>query len=113
MTDDTTLVNLHRDRCTRHIDRRSRFGNPFRIEQDGGEYTREESIRLYEGWFLGQVKTSTEFREAVEELRGETLGCWCVEEPTTDPERPYDCHGELILAYLAGTHEPQQELPGA
>jgi agmatine/peptidylarginine deiminase len=65
MTDDTTLVNLHRDHCTRHIDRRSRFGNPFEI----------------------------------------------VEEPTTDSERPYDCHGEM-REDLAETHEPQQELLG-
>lgn len=108
---DTTLVNLHRDECTRYIDRRSRFGNPFKIEQDGGEYTRAESIELYRGWFSGHIETSAEFRAAVEDLRGETLGCWCVAEPTTQPE-PLVCHGEVILAYLAETHEPQQELPG-
>lgn len=91
---ETRLVNLNRaqDECTRRIDRSTRFGNPFRLEKDGGEYTREESIRHYRLWFAHRIGTDPAFRAAVEELRGEVLGCWC---------KPNACHGDVILEYLA------------
>ncbi|WP_394326259.1 DUF4326 domain-containing protein [Haloferax profundi] len=75
------------------IDRDTRFGNPFRLKKDGGKYTREESVERYEQWFKRKVRSDTDFRAAVEELRGETLGCWC---------KPKACHGDVVLAYLRG-----------
>jgi hypothetical protein len=77
------------------IDRTTRFGNPFRLEKDGGDYTREESVVAYQNWFYEKLQDD-EFREAVEELRGETLGCWC---------KPKACHGDVILHYLEQTNE--------
>lgn len=38
-----------------------------------------------------KVDSDDEFRAAVENLRGQTLACWCVPKP---------CHGDVILSYL-------------
>ena len=91
----TELVNVsrHGKDGVRMIDRDTRFGNPFRLEEDGGDYTREESVKAYRDWFIEKIESDDEFREAVEELRGETLGCWC---------KPKACHGDVILTYLRG-----------
>lgn len=75
------------------IDRETQFGNPFRLKEDGGEYTREESVAKYREWFKNKIQDDPDFRESVEELRGETLGCWC---------KPKACHGDVILEYLRG-----------
>ena len=92
---ETELVNLrHAERtCTRRIDRATRFGNPFRMKKDGGEYTREGCVDAYREWFHDKIDSEPAFRSAVEELRGETLGCWC---------KPAACHGDVILEYLEG-----------
>ncbi len=91
----TELVNVSHygrdDVCM--IDRDTKFGNPFRLDKDGGEYSREESIEAYRKWFVRKIQNDDEFKESVEALRGETLGCWC---------KPKDCHGDVILAYLRG-----------
>ncbi len=90
----TEVVNMaEKDTWDRKIDRTTRFGNPFRMEEDGGQYTREECIAAYRGWFLTKIQTDPGFREAVEELAGKTLGCWCKPEP---------CHGDVIVEYLDG-----------
>lgn len=93
----TELVNMstHGREGVTKIDRSTRFGNPFRLEKDGGDYTRQESVEAYREWFQEQLEDPV-FREAVESLRGETLGCWCV---------PEACHGEVILEYLEGEQE--------
>lgn len=90
----TELVNIGdygREGVT-PIDRSSQFGNPFELEKDGGSHTREESIDAYRDWFAQKIGEDPDFREDVEQLRGETLGCWC---------KPDDCHGDIILEYLA------------
>lgn len=91
----TELVNIsrHGKEGVRMIDRDTRFGNPFRLEEDGGEYTREESVEAYREWFQDKIESDPKFRDAVENLRGKTLGCWC---------KPKPCHGDVILEYLRG-----------
>lgn len=94
--DETTLVDMHRMDDTDHvtrIDRRTEFGNPFKLKRDGGSHTLEESIRRYTVWFYDLLDRDPEFKAAVEDLEGETLGCWCID--TKDA-----CHGEVILDYL-------------
>lgn len=94
----TELVNVSRygKDDVRMIDRDTRFGNPFRLKEDGGDCTREESVARYETWFKKKIQSDDDFRAAVEELRGKTLGCWC---------KPKSCHGDVILAYLRGNLE--------
>lgn len=80
------------------IDRRTPWGNPFRIgEQKGrqhgtGEpivYTREDVIRLYRGWLSAVLAEKPDFLES---LRGKRLACWCA---------PLPCHGDVIAMELA------------
>lgn len=91
----TELVNVSRygKEDVRMIDRSTEFGNPFRLEEDGGNHTREESVEAYREWFKQKLKSDPEFRESVQQLKGETLGCWC---------KPKKCHGDIILEYLRG-----------
>lgn len=63
------------------IDRRTKWGNPFKIGRDG---TREEVIEKYELWLR-----QTGLVEIVKrELRGKDLLCWC---------HPLPCHGDVLL----------------
>jgi len=114
MTEVINMLSYKGDDYVR-IDRRSIFGNPFKIgwwfrkHGRGGEMsvlmfktefegaqviTREVSIELYRQWFERKLREDAEFAERVEELRGKKLGCWC---------KPKACHGDVILEYLNKT----------
>jgi uncharacterized CHY-type Zn-finger protein len=94
----TQLVNGRTHDVETWIDRRSRWGNPFKIKKDGGDHRRYDSVELYRGWFRGNVKTG-EWTPG--DLRGDVLGCWCL---------PEMCHGVVVMNYLAETYNPQQRL---
>jgi hypothetical protein len=94
---NTTVVNLEREHCTRRIDRSTPFGNPYRLETEGGIYTPKQSIEAYREWFHSRIAKDASFREAVEGLRGEALGGW---------RSPRDSHGQVIVEYLEGPTEP-------
>ena len=70
------------------IDRRSIFGNPFKIDEYN---TREDVVSAYEEWFYEQITHSSKFQDEVDKLKGKTLGCWCT---------PLPCHGDVIIKYL-------------
>lgn len=63
------------------IDRRSEWGNPFEIPDDGDRST---VIANYAEHYLPH-KPSLLTR--IHELRGKALGCWCAPEP---------CHGDIL-----------------
>jgi len=81
-----------RDMLETAVGNRGWLGNPFTLD----EHTREESIEKFRDVFYDRIMLDDEFREAVKELRGETLGCWC---QTVDADSPA-CHGEVIAEYL-------------
>jgi len=95
LTDDdiTHLVNVkkHGREGVTMIGRSTRFGNPFKMKKDGGDYTRKGCVEAYREWFAEKIESDDDFREAVESLRGETLGCYC---------KPKACHGDVIIEYL-------------
>jgi hypothetical protein len=80
----TTVVNLKEDHYDVRIDRKTKWGNPFVVGRDG---TREECIQQFSEW----VATQSHLLEALHELKGKRLGCWC---------HPSACHGD-VLAKLA------------
>ena len=63
-----------------YIGRPSKWGNPFEIGKDG---TRSQVIQKYEDW----IQTQPELMDALPELKGKILGCWCTPKP---------CHGEIL-----------------
>lgn len=72
----------------------SKWANPYTVKKYGRSGAlREYYDNLYKS---GLVKD-------IEELRGKTLGCWCVEHPyTATPGIPIVCHGQILTNILAG-----------
>jgi len=66
------------------IDRRTKWGNPFKIGADG---TREEVVAKYREW----LKFQPALLAKISSLKGKALNCWC---------KPLPCHGD-VLAELA------------
>ena len=66
----------------------------------GSEKDREKVVRRYEVYFLERIEKDEAFREAVLELRGKSLGCFC---------KPKLCHGDVIANWL----NYQEKLEGA
>lgn len=94
----TEIVNGHNKEnkeIDQWIDRRSKFGNPFKISDFNdhlpNEVARELVVELYSKYFLKRVKHDKEFREEVEKLEDKTLACHC---------KPKKCHGDIIARYL-------------
>lgn len=74
------VVHCKQARYDVYIGRPSKWGNPFKIGQDG---TRQQVIEKYRDYLLSQPKLLA----ATTELRGKTLGCWC---------KPRPCHGDIL-----------------
>lgn len=77
----TKVVNCKTERFDVFIGRPSKWGNPFKIGQDG---TREDVLTRYKDWLLNNEDLILDLKE----LRGKTLGCYC---------KPEDCHGDVII----------------
>ena len=63
-----------------YVGRPSKWGNPFKVGRDG---TRAEVIVHYRAWLPFQPHLI----EALPELRGKVLGCWCA---------PLPCHADVL-----------------
>lgn len=74
------------------IGERGWLGNPFALD-DG--HSRDESIELFEEQFLIRLITDEQFAEAIAELSGDTLGCWCRSVQADEPA----CHGDVIARW--------------
>lgn len=84
----TEVVNIRHESYSVLIDRRTKWGNPFRLDRDG---TRAEVIAKYKAW----IQTQPQLLASLHELKGQRLGCWCA---------PLACHGD-VLAELADKEE--------
>lgn len=94
---DETDVYVGRGRDGRNLNTakigaRGWLGNPHSLE-DG--YNRDESLMLFREDFEAKLRGDDEFREAVADLSGKTLGCWC---QSVDEDGPA-CHGEIIAEW--------------
>ena len=66
------------------IDRRTRWGNPFKLGVDG---SREEVIARYRADFWRRIGADEVSLEDLAELDGCWLACWC---------EPLPCHGDVL-----------------
>jgi len=64
-----------------YVGRPSKWGNPFTVGKDG---TRTQVIEKYRSMLLG----NRQLIEALPELRGRDLVCWCAPAP---------CHADILL----------------
>jgi len=92
------------------IGRSTKYGNPFKMEKDGGKYTREGCVEAFREWWYADEQADLR-EQAKDELEGDTLGCYCLgegdrydgSEPVAEVVgEPAVCHGEVILEYLNG-----------
>lgn len=81
-----------RDMMMTPVGERGWLGNPYTLE----DYSREKSIESFRRDFHLRIQQDSDFRKAVEKLRGKTLGCWC---RSVDEDKPA-CHGDVIVRYL-------------
>ncbi len=80
----TKVVNLKKEPYDIYIGRGSKWGNPFKIGQDGN---REEVILKY----LNYILNKPELIKDLDELEGKRLGCFC---------KPLPCHGDILIILL-------------
>jgi hypothetical protein len=81
-----TVVNKYASDFDVYIGRGSKWGNPFVVGVDG---TRKEVI----DWYEEHLTNSPELLEALPELLGKRLGCFC---------KPKACHGDVLKKYAEG-----------
>lgn len=70
------------------VDRRTQWGNPFKVDDEHDAAACVESFRAY---VLGRIRSGQGYPLAA--LRGKSIACWC------KPGAP--CHGDVLLE-LAG-----------
>ena len=78
------VVNLRKEKYDVYIGRGSKWGNKFVIGKDGD---REEVIRKYREWILG----NDDLLNSLSELRDKRLGCYC---------KPLACHGDVLVELI-------------
>ena len=72
-------------------EKRGWLGNPFTLEN----HERAESIQAFRQAFEDKLQRDDDFRAAVANLAGKTLGCWCQHVSDSEP----GCHGEVIAEW--------------
>lgn len=78
------------------------LGNPYLMDDDADDPVAERRrvIAAFLIRFLDRVEEDPEFAEAVEELRGDRVACWC-RGVTQDRDPSNWCHLDVVDAYLA------------
>lgn len=102
-----------------YIGRGSKFGNPFptkKSKYSNKIYSLKESLRLYNSYFLQNIKNSIEWKNLIEEFRKNktiTLNCFCINTEFTVNDYLYlknnglesnfsrlKCHGQILAYYF-------------
>jgi hypothetical protein len=66
---------------------------------------RRRAIAAYLSAFLDRVQADDGFRDAVDDLRGKRVACWC--RGVSQDRTPSNwCHLDVVEAYLAGDLAP-------
>lgn len=84
----TKVVHCKKEPYDVLIDRRGKWGNPFRVDV---YCDRETAIKKYEDWLLLSIEMGHITKEEILALDGKTLGCWC---------HPQPCHGDVIVKVI-------------
>ena len=103
---ETTVVNLNDyvappfgGGCLIKIDRTTKWGNPFRIGQDGD---RDAVIEKYRQWLWAKIQRQELDLHELADLHGCELGCHC---------RPLPCHGDVLARAAEWAARYLDEMP--
>lgn len=91
--------NMGRGADKIEIGKRGWLGNPYHMKQNN-ELSRKIVLDKFKDYFYTRIKLDEEFRKAVHELKGKTLGCYC---------KPKSCHGDIIVDYLNNLEEDETD----
>jgi hypothetical protein len=97
---DTKFALYDIPKDVERIDRRSPYGNPFKIGDaatNDHPMDREQVIALYRRYIEAKLVSNPTF---LEPLRGKRLGCWC--KPPEGFEGRLMCHGQIVASILYG-----------
>jgi len=97
------VVHCKKEPYDVYIGRPSKWGNPFTHKTDNTQAefvveSRDAAIDAYEKWI-----TEGEGRHLLpdlHELKGKTLGCWCVNKPVYEQRENMVCHGEVLMKLI-------------
>lgn len=73
----------------------SKWANPFTVKQCGSAAAAVQKYREY-------ILTRPDLLDALNELEGKVLGCWCKEKPS-DP-----CHGDVLVELIEQRRQREQ-----
>ena len=103
---ETAVVNLNDyvapqfgSGCLIKIDRTTKWGNPFRIGQDGD---RADVIEKYRRWLWRKIQQEEINLYELADLHGCELGCHC---------HPLPCHGDVLARAAAWAARYPDEMP--
>ena len=92
------VVNCCKEKYDVYIGRPGKWANPFVLEgyketcdKNLIVQTRRQALEKYIEWFYKQPNL---LKQAMQELKGKTLGCWC---------KPDLCHGDFLVQLVNGT----------
>lgn len=86
----TAVVNVKKEPYDVFCGRPSMHGNPFEIGHHG---CREEVIEKFKVYFYQRIHDDVQYLQAIMELRGKRIGCYCA---------PLPCHLDVIAEFLNG-----------
>ncbi|WP_049998723.1 DUF4326 domain-containing protein [Halococcus sediminicola] len=69
------------------------LGNPYKVEGQGGDYSRKQSLALYCADLLHRIDHDPEFARALAQLKGQRLACYCRRARESAPT----CHGDDLV----------------
>ena len=74
------------------VDRSTKWGNPFEVGDKELSW-RSTVVEMFRGWVHEPAQAALR-AEAVAELKGKPLACWC---PLPEPGRPDHCHAAVLI----------------
>lgn len=80
------------------VDRSTRWGNPFVVTEDRPADSVALAYRTWltvEGCHAGMPERKTKLLDAMRDLRGKNLACWCPLEDADGNRVP--CHADVLL----------------
>lgn len=89
----SSVVDIHKKKGIRpefdvYIGRRIQYHKEF--TKDSKWANRSSNLEAYENW----IRYVPRMWNALDELEGKVLGCWCV---NTDKLEPVQCHGQILM----------------
>jgi len=102
----TRVVNIRKETFDVYIGRAGHgvdgpFGNPIRIKKMcpvclGSHTSGGGTLGCFEEWARARMVVDPDYREAVRNLWGKRLGCFC--------KNPNKCHGSILLKLTEELH---------